>query len=177
MSDETTGLLTAAERSACVAYLASTETSEQLRLVFRFASDRMGIAATIDTIHLVLRLDDHARALLAAAEARGVARGHADEWQRAVRICDRYAREYGHAVAAEIADAIRAGRTTPPATGATEGAAHDWPEDAGHENGQYQNKCVECDAEFIGHKRRVVCRKCTTTTTPPATGAREDSNG
>ena len=36
----------------------------------------------------------------------------------------------------------------------------DWPEDSLHENGNYQNLCVECGCTFIGHKRRVVCRAC-----------------
>lgn len=36
----------------------------------------------------------------------------------------------------------------------------DWPEDSDHENGNYFNKCVSCEADFIGHKRRHVCRRC-----------------
>ena len=36
----------------------------------------------------------------------------------------------------------------------------DWHEDAGHENGSYYCKCLVCDADFVGHKRRYVCRKC-----------------
>lgn len=35
-----------------------------------------------------------------------------------------------------------------------------WPEDFGHENGDYQNQCVHCGQFFIGYKRRVVCRVC-----------------
>lgn len=35
-----------------------------------------------------------------------------------------------------------------------------WPEDAGHENGNYSNSCCECLRMFTGHKRRVVCRSC-----------------
>lgn len=42
----------------------------------------------------------------------------------------------------------------------TGGEANDWAEDASHENGQYFNKCLSCDDEFIGHKRRHTCRKC-----------------
>lgn len=38
--------------------------------------------------------------------------------------------------------------------------ARDYPEDASHENGNYQNICCHCDQPFIGHKRRVSCRKC-----------------
>jgi hypothetical protein len=36
----------------------------------------------------------------------------------------------------------------------------DWPEDFAHENGQYSCGCVYCGSHFIGHKRRVVCRRC-----------------
>lgn len=36
----------------------------------------------------------------------------------------------------------------------------DWTEDSDHENGNYYNKCVGCGSDFIGHKRRNVCRKC-----------------
>ena len=39
-------------------------------------------------------------------------------------------------------------------------SANDWQEDAGHENGSYFCKCLECDADFVGHKRRHICRKC-----------------
>lgn len=35
-----------------------------------------------------------------------------------------------------------------------------WTEDFPHENGNYQNKCRECGNEFLGHKRRVVCKLC-----------------
>lgn len=36
----------------------------------------------------------------------------------------------------------------------------DWPEDSGHENGNYYNKCLACDFDFVGHKHRHICRKC-----------------
>lgn len=36
----------------------------------------------------------------------------------------------------------------------------DWTEDSSHENGNYFCKCLPCGADFIGHKRRLVCRKC-----------------
>ena len=36
----------------------------------------------------------------------------------------------------------------------------DWPEDADHENGQYFRKCICCASDFIGHKRRHICRRC-----------------
>lgn len=36
----------------------------------------------------------------------------------------------------------------------------DFPEDAGNENGRYQNRCGLCDSFFIGNKGRVCCKKC-----------------
>lgn len=36
-----------------------------------------------------------------------------------------------------------------------------WPEDFSHENGNYVNHCCVCHLQFMGHKRRVACRKCT----------------
>lgn len=38
--------------------------------------------------------------------------------------------------------------------------AHSWPEDLGHENGNYLNRCIMCGCTFQGHKRRVVCKVC-----------------
>lgn len=35
-----------------------------------------------------------------------------------------------------------------------------WTEDFPHENGNYMNVCRECGNEFLGHKRRVVCKLC-----------------
>lgn len=37
----------------------------------------------------------------------------------------------------------------------------DWREDWNHENGAYKCRCIGCGVLFIGHKRRIVCRKCT----------------
>lgn len=42
-----------------------------------------------------------------------------------------------------------------------------WVEDFSHENGNYMNICCVCQKEFLGHKRRVVCKKCATQTTIP----------
>lgn len=42
-------------------------------------------------------------------------------------------------------------------SGSTE---NDWLEDSEHENGNYFNRCIGCDSDFVGHKRRNVCRKC-----------------
>lgn len=39
-------------------------------------------------------------------------------------------------------------------------STRDWTEDFSHENGQYQRTCKSCGELFIGHKRRLVCRKC-----------------
>ena len=39
-------------------------------------------------------------------------------------------------------------------------AKRDWTEDAGHENGNYLCQCLLCGKEFIGHKRRTVCKLC-----------------
>lgn len=41
-------------------------------------------------------------------------------------------------------------------------AERSWPEDASHENGNYSNTCCHCGREFVGHKRRVVCKVCAT---------------
>lgn len=38
--------------------------------------------------------------------------------------------------------------------------AGDWQEDLEHENGDYQNRCIECGDTFFGHKRRMICKKC-----------------
>ena len=38
----------------------------------------------------------------------------------------------------------------------------DWVEDFEHENGQYFCQCFECDEQFMGHKRRYVCKVCHT---------------
>lgn len=38
--------------------------------------------------------------------------------------------------------------------------ARDWTEDAVHENGSYFCLCSLCGGEFIGYKRRVVCKVC-----------------
>ena len=48
--------------------------------------------------------------------------------------------------------------------------SRDWQEDFSHENGNYECHCVECGQTFCGHKRRVICKLCTTKTmTPPIT--------
>ncbi len=39
-------------------------------------------------------------------------------------------------------------------------SGRDWVEDFSHENGNYQNKCMDCGLYFYGHKRRVVCKIC-----------------
>ena len=37
---------------------------------------------------------------------------------------------------------------------------HDWPKDFHLENGNYTNRCTRCKVLFMGHKRRVHCKKC-----------------
>lgn len=44
----------------------------------------------------------------------------------------------------------------------TQHTPHDWSEDAQHENGNYNNVCIHCNAVFIGYKRRIVCKRCDT---------------
>ena len=44
-------------------------------------------------------------------------------------------------------------------TGSSE---NDWLEDSAHENGNYFRKCLSCGCDFIGHKRKFVCKKCYT---------------
>lgn len=36
----------------------------------------------------------------------------------------------------------------------------DYAEDRTHENGRYHNTCVRCGNQFVGHKRRVMCKCC-----------------
>lgn len=36
----------------------------------------------------------------------------------------------------------------------------DFPEDFHHENGCYQNRCIDCKQLFLGYKRRLVCKVC-----------------
>lgn len=36
----------------------------------------------------------------------------------------------------------------------------DWKEDAALENGNYFNTCGCCGEQFLGHKRRTVCKVC-----------------
>jgi hypothetical protein len=47
-----------------------------------------------------------------------------------------------------------------------------WHEDEGHENGNYFCNCIECGRQFIGHKRRVICKSCAA---PPATQGGADA--
>lgn len=38
----------------------------------------------------------------------------------------------------------------------------DWTEDFEGENGCYMNRCVLCECDFHGHKRRMICKVCDT---------------
>lgn len=65
----------------------------------------------------------------------------------------------------EIMDAYRTrpcpGCVQPPAdTAPRYDKARNWAEDAGHENGNYHNRCIHCHQMFVGHKRRVACKAC-----------------
>lgn len=40
------------------------------------------------------------------------------------------------------------------------GSERDWPEDFPHENGVYNNWCSACKKNFLGHKRRFICKLC-----------------
>jgi hypothetical protein len=42
----------------------------------------------------------------------------------------------------------------------TEAVGKDWTEDFARENGQYFCKCGNCGCQFIGHKRRIICKAC-----------------
>jgi len=35
-----------------------------------------------------------------------------------------------------------------------------YPEDYSGENGQYLQTCYDCHKLFVGHKRRIVCKRC-----------------
>ena len=36
----------------------------------------------------------------------------------------------------------------------------DWKEDFQYENGKYLCHCAICGSNFLGHKRRVICKEC-----------------
>ena len=38
--------------------------------------------------------------------------------------------------------------------------ARNWKEDFEHENGMYMCICTRCKLDFIGHKRRLICKVC-----------------
>ena len=50
----------------------------------------------------------------------------------------------------------------------TPGSERDWTEDFAHENGNYMHRCRKCSEQFFGHKRRVVCKACTSPIPQPA---------
>lgn len=45
-------------------------------------------------------------------------------------------------------------------------SVRDWTEDFSLENGMYSNHCVACHEQFVGYKRRVVCKLCATKERP-----------
>ena len=50
--------------------------------------------------------------------------------------------------------------------------ANSWAEDFEHENGMYDCTCKTCEEIFMGHKRRIECKKCATATQGAATGTK-----
>ena len=59
----------------------------------------------------------------------------------------------------------------------TEESGRNWTEDFTHENGNYNNTCMYCDKNFIGHKRRIVCKLCDIQpTTQPVESVEELAN-
>ena len=48
-----------------------------------------------------------------------------------------------------------------PAPSKGEPVQRDWREDQQHENGNFINRCSKCEEMFFGHKRRVICKACT----------------
>ncbi len=36
----------------------------------------------------------------------------------------------------------------------------DWTEDLAYENDNYYGECAICGNDFLGHKRRVICKVC-----------------
>ncbi len=59
-------------------------------------------------------------------------------------------------------DAYRNANTAERDKALTGKGKRDFPEDAVHENGQYCCFCVSCGHQFVGLKRRIVCKLCTT---------------
>jgi ribosomal protein S27AE len=43
----------------------------------------------------------------------------------------------------------------------SESNERDWHMDSSHENGNYHSTCGTCGNLFLGHKRRLYCKKCT----------------
>ncbi len=52
-----------------------------------------------------------------------------------------------------------------------------WAEDSSHENGNYECLCCECGQPFIGHKRRVICKACSSLLSPPQQGDGKPADG
>jgi hypothetical protein len=64
---------------------------------------------------------------------------------------------------------VRCRRKDLPAKQPATVSPNDWPEDASHENGNYESVCLICHCKFTGHKRRVFCRQCVNKKEQPAT--------
>ena len=39
-------------------------------------------------------------------------------------------------------------------------SSKNWKEDFVYENGNYMNTCLACDSQFLGYKRRMLCKEC-----------------
>jgi hypothetical protein len=76
----------------------------------------------------------------------------------AARILAAHAR----AKADELAASRKQDTAHPAATGEGDFLpdAHNWTEDFSHENGGYFCICRECRGQFMGHKRRQLCKVC-----------------
>ncbi len=130
-NDETTGLLTAAERETVDACLCgyrmhSFDHDTLGALLRRFGAGDEPVNQYV--LRALLWADDRARALIAAAEARGVEK----ERERCARLVERLM-QHGITGTASVYEGLvrlhdaitqpdAAPRTTPPATGAREGA-------------------------------------------------------
>lgn len=51
-----------------------------------------------------------------------------------------------------------------------------WEEDFSHENGNYLCNCFVCKRNFLGHKRRVVCKTCSKTEQSVASIIQKEKN-
>lgn len=125
-------------------------------------------------------LDAHFAAKLAASQEAATSRVpltaaqmHADELLHALKGASEYIDRLGgisrgiRTLTAQVEAASQEG--APARAPIPEGwkllkdttpAEREWSEDADHENGRYFNACCVCLRQFVGHKRRAVCKSC-----------------